>query len=270
MARKIRFNKSFFSGGKEEKKKPQGKIKKSFFDKKKQQEREEEKLVESRKDLLFISKHSILSALKHKTLDEYITLLSDQKQREFSRIKKQWTDVELGVSVSLLNNNMFCGNYGELKCKGNVYDDVVEFSRKAAFEDNRFPPITEKDYDNLTQEIFLIDDEEYPLTYNDPTELLILLNQVKDMGLIVRKDKKEAYYLPDVWEQIPDPGMFISSLCKSADMPASAWRGDKRIWPKKSTQSKMNLYTGEIIPPEEFSGIDIYMLAVQRINKHLK
>ena len=112
-------------------------------------------------------------------------------------------------------------------------------------------------------EVTLIDEEEYPIEYNDPLELCMILEKDKEKGVLVRHPKgKFAYELPDTWDLIPDPAMFLSSLCVNAGLPSASWRGEKRLWPRKITEKKRNLYTGKVVEPEEFSGVSIYHLKV--------
>ena len=230
-------------------------LKKRFFDKRARKERQEKQQHISQESLLVLARHSIQTAINGTGLDE--ALLLD--------IKKVWGSINKGVRISIYVGNKFCGSYGELKSNKNVYDDVINFSTKASFEDNRFPPLTTENFKNLDIEIFLIEEAEVPIEYNDPLEFTMLLGKHKDMGLVIRKDKKESYYLPDTWDMIPDPSMFISSLCVNAGLPASAWRGEKRLWPQKVTERKRDLYTGKVIEPEEYAGIDILGLDVIRI-----
>ena len=109
----------------------------------------------------------------------------------------------------------------------------------------------------------LVDKKTYPIEYKDPMELSMILEKNKDKGVLVKKDNKSSYFLQDTWEQIPDPSMFLSSLCRNAGLQPSAWRGEKRLWPQKHTELKRNLYTGKIIQPEEYSGISIEWLQVK-------
>ncbi len=46
-------------------------------------------------------------------------------------------------------------------------------------------------------------------------------------GVIIKKGFHEATYLPQVWEEIPDKELFLSSLCLKAQLPADAWKKEK-------------------------------------------
>ena len=214
--------------------------------------------------LLFIVRHSILAGLQSKTLDEYIKEKYPTDKR-FSKIKKDWESTKCGVRVSLFKDGDLRGSTGSITSKNNVYDDIVEYARQSAFNDERFPTILGKEFGKITFEVFLIENDMIPVSYNDPMELLVLLEKSKDMGVMVKKDKKTSYFLSDTWEQIPEPGLFMSSLCLSADLPASSWRGQKRLWPGKRTELRRNLYTGKVVKPEEWGKLEVFHIPCLRI-----
>jgi len=65
--------------------------------------------------------------------------------------------------------------------------------------------------------------EPIPLVYGNAEELLCTL-QVGIDGVIIRQGMRSATFLPQVWEQLPDPGDFLNHLCRKACLPAEAWR----------------------------------------------
>jgi AMMECR1 domain-containing protein len=40
----------------------------------------------------------------------------------------------------------------------------------------------------------------------------------------LRKGYASATFLPQVWEQLPDPAAFLSNLCLKAGLAADTWR----------------------------------------------
>ena len=42
-------------------------------------------------------------------------------------------------------------------------------------------------------------------------------------GVIIRKGHASATFLPQVWEQLPEPEDFLSHLCMKAGLPSNAW-----------------------------------------------
>ena len=239
------------------------------LDKKKREAANKRKLISSRNSLLFLARHSILSGLNNLGFEEYVKenfpLQKKQKTTKFDRIKKDWEKQKLGVVINLYYRGNFRGSSGDIHSINNVYDDVIQCAYDTAFNDNRFPALKPKEAGQLKIEVFLVENEDGIIQYNDPIELLLLLKSLKDRVIVVRKGRREAYFLPDMWEQIPDEGMVMTSLCGQAGLPSSAWRGEKRLWPKRITESKINLYTGKVIPPEDFAGIDVIEKITHRI-----
>ena len=65
--------------------------------------------------------------------------------------------------------------------------------------------------------------EPVPLDYTDADDLLVKLNPGVD-GVIIKKGYASATFLPQVWEQLPQPEPFLSHLCMKAGLPAGQWR----------------------------------------------
>tara|TARA_Y100000593_G_scaffold84466_1_gene159960 strand:- start:499 stop:1263 length:765 start_codon:yes stop_codon:yes gene_type:complete len=219
--------------------------------------------------LLELAKHTIIAELSNLSFDKYVKQKFGVKEgkkvktNKFDSMLKYWGKTTKGVTVSIFIGNEFRGSNGSVKSIKNVYDDVIDFTYKTAFNDIRFPRLKKKDFDKgIRIEIYLTDHKETPIYYNDPLELLILLDKSKNDGFLVRRGSKEDYYLPDTWREIPNPSMFISSLCNKAGLPPGSWKGESRLWPGKTKVRRQNLYTGEVIEQET---IGIYSLKVDSI-----
>ena len=243
--------------------KKEGLLKTRWLGRKKTRDEEKAKVRNLKDSILFIVRHSILAGLQSKSLEDYIKTYPDNKV--FEEIEKTFKKDTRGVRVSLYLNGNLRGSKGSLTSNNNLYDDLVEYSRTAAFNDERFPMLKGREFKGIEFDIFLIEADRIPITYKDPMELLVLLDKQKDMGVMVKRKTKQSHFLPDTWEQIPDPGMFISSLCTSADLPSSIWRGGTRLWPSKIKERRRDLYTGKIVEPKLNSDIDVYHIPVQRI-----
>jgi hypothetical protein len=49
-------------------------------------------------------------------------------------------------------------------------------------------------------------------------------------GVIIKKGGRQATFLPQVWEQLPDKEQFLSHLCLKAGLAADAWSsGDLEV-----------------------------------------
>ncbi len=101
--------------------------------------------------------------------------------------------------------------------------DVRDRALGAAFQDPRFPPVTEVEIPDLRIEISRLT-KPRKISYLSAEELLQLLTPGKD-GVIIKDDSRRATFLPQVWDQLPDPETFLGRLCLKMGLNESAWMG---------------------------------------------
>ena len=110
-----------------------------------------------------------------------------------------------------------------------IYKDVIENALAAAFEDTRFSPLEKEEMGDIEIEISVLTKPE-PLVYSSPDDLLNKLQPLRD-GVIIRKGRYGATYLPQVWEGLSDKNEFMSSLCLKAGLSEDEWRrGDLKVF----------------------------------------
>ncbi|HDQ34863.1 MAG TPA: AmmeMemoRadiSam system protein A [Chloroflexi bacterium] len=120
------------------------------------------------------------------------------------------------------------GCIGSLTPRRPLALDVRENAVAAAFEDPRFLPLTPAEFEQLHIEISVLTPHE-PLDYTDANDLLQKLRPGVD-GVVLEQGWHRATFLPQVWEQLPDPRDFLGHLCRKAQLPPHAWqRGDVDI-----------------------------------------
>lgn len=127
-----------------------------------------------------------------------------------------------GTFVTLTVGGRLRGCIGHLEASQPLHLDVAENALHAAFEDPRFPPLRPDELPGLEIEISVLGTTR-PLSYRDPEDLLKQLAATRP-GVIIAQGGRSATYLPQVWEEIPDPPAFLSSLCLKAGLPADAWQ----------------------------------------------
>ncbi|HNT75500.1 MAG TPA: AmmeMemoRadiSam system protein A [Anaerolineae bacterium] len=116
------------------------------------------------------------------------------------------------------------GCIGSLMAHRSLMEDVRHNALSAAFEDPRFSPVQARELFNLVVEVSVLSAPE-PLDFDGPDDLLRKLRPNVD-GVLIERGWNRATFLPQVWEQIPDPEEFLGHLCRKAGLPANAWR-----WP---------------------------------------
>ena len=92
---------------------------------------------------------------------------------------------------------------------------------KAAFGDQRFPPLTAAELDGLTLSVSVLTPP-VPMRFTGEADLLAQLRPGVD-GLIIEDCGRRALFLPAVWEQLPDPAHFLAHLKAKAGMPIDHW-----------------------------------------------
>jgi AmmeMemoRadiSam system protein A len=104
-----------------------------------------------------------------------------------------------------------------------LIEGVRQNSINAAFKDPRFPPLSRDEFDRIKIEVSVLT-EPVPLEHAGGSDLLEKLQPGLD-GVIIRKGGRQATFLPQVWEQLPDKEKFLSHLCLKAGLPGDAWMG---------------------------------------------
>lgn len=103
-----------------------------------------------------------------------------------------------------------------------LYKNVLRNVVLAATVDRRFSPVRVDELDKIRIGISILDIPR-PLAFDDPEELLEKLNPGKD-GVILTTTTGTSTYLPQVWEQLPDPVEFLSSLCEKQGACIDCWQ----------------------------------------------
>ena len=127
-----------------------------------------------------------------------------------------------GTFVTLKIDGQLRGCIGNLTSNESLVSGVRRNAINAAFHDPRFQPLSASELDRVAIEISVLSNPR-PLAYRDAADLLKKLRPDID-GVIIRKDLASATFLPQVWEQLPDPQDFLKHLCMKAGLAADAWQ----------------------------------------------
>lgn len=124
--------------------------------------------------------------------------------------------------VTLTKNGLLRGCIGTLEAYQPLAIDVREHAVAAALEDYRFSPVSAGELTSIKIEISRLS-QPVPLDYRDPESLIQALRPGVD-GVILSDGYHRATFLPQVWEQLPQPGEFLSHLCSKMGVNADTWR----------------------------------------------
>jgi AmmeMemoRadiSam system protein A len=166
---------------------------------------------QERKSLLWLARETIYATASHKPLpilpDEQVTDAMKQPGAVF---------------VTLTIGGELRGCIGSLQVYQPLIQDVQAHAIDAAFNDYRFGPVSLAEVPLLEIEISRLTPSE-PLPYKSPEQLPKVLKPNVD-GVVLRDGYRSATFLPQVWEQLPDPEDFLSHLCQKMGAPANLWR----------------------------------------------
>lgn len=172
-------------------------------------------------ELSFTEKETLLSVAREAIL--YST--QNKKLPRFNLNDYSNNLIENGASFVTLHtkhNNKLRGCIGSLEAFQPLIQDVQVHAFAAAMEDYRFPPVKFEEVDNIHIEISRLTPP-IPITYTNPEELPKLLRPGVD-GVIIQDGYKRATFLPQVWQQLPDPELFLSQLCSKMGVNSKLWQ----------------------------------------------
>ena len=108
-----------------------------------------------------------------------------------------------------------------------LYENVMRNVVLAATSDPRFPPVRPSEVDDIRIEVSVLDRPQR-LEFSDAEDLISKLVPGKD-GVILTTPYGKSTYLPQVWDDLPDPVQFMSSLCQKQGSPSDCWRDASSI-----------------------------------------
>ena len=130
-----------------------------------------------------------------------------------------------GAFVTLTIDGNLRGCIGNLTSNESLVSGIRRNTINAAFHDPRFSSLSLSELDLVSIEISILS-EPRPLHYRDAADLLKKIHPHID-GVILRKGIASATFLPQVWEQLPQPQDFLKQLCLKAGLAADAWQHSK-------------------------------------------
>lgn len=102
-----------------------------------------------------------------------------------------------------------------------MWQDVVDNSLNAAFEDLRFSPLEQEELSEICIEISILS-KPVKLYFIDEKDLLKKIDT--KMGLILKFEGRQATFLPQVWVDLPDKLEFLKHLAKKAGLQKNDWK----------------------------------------------
>lgn len=130
-----------------------------------------------------------------------------------------------GTFVTLTLKGSLRGCIGHIAPQETIWEGVKGNAIQAAFRDPRFKPLSREELDRVKIEVSILT-EPMPLSYSNADDLNAKLRPGTD-GVIIKKGHRQATFLPQVWEQLPEPSDFLTHLCLKAGLAGEAWKQEK-------------------------------------------
>ena len=135
---------------------------------------------------------------------------------------------KMGASfVTLMQRGELRGCIGSLEAWRPLLQDVQENARNAAFRDPRFNPLSVEELPLTRVEVSLLTPPQ-AMSFTGEADALAQLRPNVD-GVIFSAGGRRSTFLPQVWEQLPEPAAFMARLKQKAGLPAGYWGPDVRL-----------------------------------------
>ena len=136
-------------------------------------------------------------------------------------------DQPAATFVTLKCNGDLRGCIGSVEARRALGDDVTHNARAAAYRDPRFHPVTPGELPRLDVEVSVLSPR-VPLEAMSEAEALRKLRPGID-GICFEFHDLASTFLPQVWESLPEPAIFLAELRRKAGLAPNFWHPDVRL-----------------------------------------
>jgi AmmeMemoRadiSam system protein A len=135
---------------------------------------------------------------------------------------------DLGATfVTLRMHGELRGCMGSLAAHRPLLLDVKSNAVAAAFRDPRFSPLSRVEFADIRIEVSLLS-RLTPLDVEGEADALARLRPNED-GVVLEYGPHRGTFLPQVWENLPEPSSFLRQLKRKAGLPETFWSEGIRL-----------------------------------------
>lgn len=139
-----------------------------------------------------------------------------------------WAQQPGATFVTLTGPQGLRGCIGSLQAYRPLGVDLRANALAAAFEDPRFPPLGVAEWSQVRVEVSLL--SSLQRMYFDSEESLLAQIHPHRHGLVLTYGSRRGTFLPQVWEELPQPREFLRALKRKAGLPADFWAGEMEVY----------------------------------------
>jgi len=175
-------------------------------------------------DQLTYEEGEALLAVARETIEQAVSK-GDRSTQPTPAVNSAKFNERRGTFVTLTIDGRLRGCIGHIIPQESLIEGIRVNALNAAFQDPRFPPLSKKEWEKVKIEISILT-EPKPMPYVNADDLMRKLRNGID-GVIIKKGYRQATFLPQVWEQLPNKQEFLTHLCLKAGMDPDAWKEEK-------------------------------------------
>lgn len=129
--------------------------------------------------------------------------------------------------VTLMHGTKLRGCVGSHRAWRPLVTDVIENAAAAAFAEPRFPRLAASELAGLSVSVSLLTPAASMAAASE-AELRRALRPGRD-GVILADGPFRGLFLPQMWDQLPDPAEFMAWLKRKAGLPETHWSKTMRV-----------------------------------------
>lgn len=142
--------------------------------------------------------------------------------------REPWLQEPGATFVTLTRWGELRGCVGSIRAYRPLFDDVWLNARASAFHDTRFPAVERDELAEIAIEVSLLSQPEPMPAFVREEDAVAALRPDVD-GLILEAGTHRATFLPQVWEQLPEPQDFLAHLKRKAGLAPAFWSPDVQL-----------------------------------------
>jgi len=166
---------------------------------------------------------AVLTGLARAAIEHGVRLRRDAPVTD----EPAWLRQAGAAFVTLTIERRLRGCIGSLIAHRPLGQDVAANARAAAFDDPRFPPVRSGEVSRLAIEVSVLGVPE-PMSFSGRDDALRQLRPGLD-GVILAAGGRRATFLPQVWDELPQPERFLAHLLAKAGLPPDYWNETVRL-----------------------------------------
>ncbi len=139
-----------------------------------------------------------------------------------------WLSEPGATFITLRQGGQLRGCIGSLEARRPLVQDVALNAVAAALRDPRFPPLTAEELPGTEVEVSLLSPME-AIAFSDEEEALAALRPGAD-GVVLECRGRRGTFLPQVWDDLPDPRQFLRHLKRKAGLAEDFWSPEVRLY----------------------------------------